>query len=146
MITNSLNPFTMIIKLFKAIPKIDKETGERKLDKHGKPRTNFIYIVKGTKDELDEYLSIQCERSGLEAKAFTGDNGEMLYFTEYALPFDTGKLLITSNGNVVVDNSAVAVADSLITQFPGPVGVMLAKQWLAQNKQVEIPDLTENAE
>lgn len=128
----------MLIKFHKSLPKIDKETGQRALDKNNKPRTLFIYTVHGTPEELDRYLAIMCEKSGKDSDSFKGDNGEVLYFTEYAIPFETGKLSITTNDNIVVDNSSVSIAESLMAQHPGPVGVLLAKQWLASNKTVDV--------
>lgn len=81
----------------------------------------FRYEVSGTVTEIENY------------KVSQGDNyresdttGKPLYFTSRYVG-DNAKLIITSKGKVVADMSELEQANSLIAQFPGPLGDAIAK-------------------
>lgn len=132
----------MLLSFLKSLPKTDKETKKRLYTEDGTPRTLFLYTVTGSKKDLEKYLEIQCEQSGLDEKSFKSKDGKhVIYFTEFALADTVGKLIITDNDNLAVDNSAVAIATSLLKQHPGPIGIMLAKKHLFASTATDDSDL-----
>jgi hypothetical protein len=80
----------------------------------------FVYSVEGTEKDMQAY-----EESVGENIRHDEVSGKPLYFTtRYA--GDRISLLITSNGNVVVDTSEFDKAASLASQFGGNLGQSLA--------------------
>ena len=89
--------------------------------RNGNGNLVFRYEVNGTATEIENY------------KVSQGDNyresdttGKPLYFTSRFVGNDA-KLIITSKGKVVADMSELEQANSLIAQFPGPLGDAIAK-------------------
>ena len=101
--------------------KIRLQRSYKKVAKNGLPVTVFVYTVAGTEEQLAQY------------KAAVGDDfyretetGEPLYFTTRCAG-NSGTLLFTAKGNVVVDMSQFDQADSLAKQYGGNLGMELAK-------------------
>jgi len=88
--------------------------------------TTFVYQVDGTKAELEQFKAAQGEYYREDETT-----GKPLWFTT-RFAGNTGKLLITSNGNVVADMSAFDQAASISAQYGGNFGQELARQ-AAQN-------------
>tara|TARA_R110000868_G_scaffold126384_2_gene333419 strand:- start:57 stop:413 length:357 start_codon:yes stop_codon:yes gene_type:complete len=88
----------------------------------GNGNPTFVYAVSGEKEGLKAYEKAQGKFYRVDEKT-----GEILWFTTRFIG-DAGKLVITSNGNVVADMSAFRKAESLATQFGGNLGEQLAKQ------------------
>jgi len=81
----------------------------------------FVYSVKGNKTDLDAYKTAQGDYHRED------DNGQPLWFTTRCIG-NTGKLIITTNGNIVPDMSAFDQASSLANQYGGNFGQELAQQ------------------
>jgi len=88
--------------------------------------TTFVYGVTGSKSELESFKNAQGEYYREDETT-----GEALWFTTRCVG-NTGKLLITTNGNIVPDMSAFDQAASIAAQYGGNFGQELAKQ-AAQN-------------
>ena len=82
--------------------------------------TTFRYVVTGTKKELAAYAEAQGEYYRED------DDGNPLFFTT-RYSGDNVDLIITSVGNVVVDNSTVAKMESIVGQSSGLIQQELAK-------------------
>lgn len=80
----------------------------------------FVYAVSGTTSDLEAFKNAQGEWHRED------DNGTPLWFTTRCVG-TTGKLIITSNGNVVPDMSAFDQAASLAKQYGGDFGQELAR-------------------
>ena len=80
-----------------------KETGTRV----------FRYAVSGTQDEIKSY-----EESMGDNLKLDDESGKPIYFTTRYVS-DNIKLLITSEGNVVTDDTEVSKLQSLVEQY-GP--------------------------
>jgi hypothetical protein len=80
----------------------------------------FVYKVTGTKEEIQAYSDIQGENLKEDE-----DNNPLFFTTKCA--GQDGKLIITSNGNVVVDMSEYDQAASLASQYGGNLGQELAR-------------------
>jgi hypothetical protein len=97
------------------------------MSKKGNP--TFVYAVTGEKAELAAYAKAQ----GVNHRVVGKDDprglaeGTVLFFTTRYVG-ETGKLVITSNGNVVADMSDFRKADSLSKQFGGNLGEAIAAQ------------------
>jgi len=89
------------------------------VSKAGNP--TFVYVVTGSEKELAEFKSIQGDFYREDDKT-----GQALWFTTRAVG-PTGKLIITSNGNIVPDMSKFNQAASLAKQFGGNLGQELAR-------------------
>jgi hypothetical protein len=87
--------------------------------KKGNP--TFVYSVSGTKDELDAFKKSQGDFYRVD------EDGKPLWFTTRFIG-EEGKLMITSNGNVVPDMSEYDKQASLVAQYGGNFGEILAKQ------------------
>ena len=81
----------------------------------------FVYTVTGTQAELEAYKKAQGEFYRED------DNGVPLWFTTRCIG-QSGKLIITTNGNIVPDMSAFDQAASIAAQYGGNFGQELAKQ------------------
>jgi hypothetical protein len=80
----------------------------------------FVYGVKGNATDLEAFKSAQGDYYRED------DNGNPLWFTTRCIG-QTGKLIITTNGNVVPDMSHFDQAASLASQYGGNFGAELAK-------------------
>ena len=83
--------------------------------------TTFVYAVSGSKTELAQFETAQGENHRVDDVT-----GEPLWFTTRCIG-KTGKLIITTNGNVVPDMSEFDQAASLAAQYGGNFGQELAK-------------------
>lgn len=81
----------------------------------------FVYGVSGTKAELEKYEEIVGEHIKHDE-----ETGEPLYFATKFFG-DHGKLIITTNNNIVPDMSEFDKAASLASQFGGNLGKELAR-------------------
>ena len=81
----------------------------------------FVYRVKGTDTEMQQYEEIQGEHFVQDEKS-----GDVLWFTTKCVG-NKGTLIITPNGKVVPDMSAFDQAASLAEQFGGNLGQELAR-------------------
>lgn len=84
-------------------------------------RVVFVYGVKGTTQELTQFAEAQGEYHRTDDQS-----GEPLWFTTKFVG-NQGKLVITSNGNVVPDMSNFDAANSLAEQYGGNLGQELAR-------------------
>lgn len=80
----------------------------------------FVYGVKGNASDLEAFKIAQGDYYRED------DNGTPLWFTTRCIG-NVGKLIITTNGNVVPDMSAFDQASSLASQYGGNFGAELAK-------------------
>lgn len=81
----------------------------------------FIYEVQGTAEELAAYKEAKGEYYRED------ENGKPLFFyTNYV--GERAKLIITTNGNVVPDRSALKKAMSIVRQAGGDAGQAMAAQ------------------
>jgi hypothetical protein len=80
----------------------------------------FVYVVKGNATDLEAFKAAQGEYFREDEK------GQPLWFTTRCIG-NTGKLIITTNGNVVPDMSAFDQAASLAEQYGGNFGAELAR-------------------
>ena len=87
--------------------------------KNGNP--TFVYTVKGSDADLDAYKEAQGDFHR------TDEDGTALWFTTRCVG-DSGKLIITTNGNIVPDMRAFDQAASIASQYGGNFGQELAKQ------------------
>ena len=81
----------------------------------------FVYGVTGSDADLKAFQEAQGEFHRED------DNGTPLWFTTRCVG-PTGKLIITTNGNIVPDMSAYDQAASMAAQYGGNFGEELAKQ------------------
>jgi len=81
----------------------------------------FVYTVTASPAQLEEFRTVQGEFYRED------DNGKALWFTTRCVG-NTGKLIITTNGNIVPDMSAYDQAASMAQQYGGNFGEQLAKQ------------------
>ena len=86
--------------------------------RNGNP--TFVYGVTGSDADLTAFKDAQGEYYRED------DNGTPLWFTTRCVG-TTGKLIITTNGNVVPDMSAFDQAASIASQYGGNFGAELAK-------------------
>ncbi len=87
--------------------------------KNGNP--TFVYGVSGNANDLSSFKEAQGEYYRED------ENGAPLWFTTRCVG-NTGKLIITTNGNIVPDMSAFDQAASIAAQYGGNFGQELAKQ------------------
>jgi hypothetical protein len=80
----------------------------------------FVYVVKGNSTDVEAFKTAQGDYYRED------DKGQPLWFTTRCIG-NTGKLIITTNGNVVPDMSAFDQAASLAEQYGGNFGEQLAK-------------------
>lgn len=101
----------------------------------GKPV--FVYEVSGTADELKAYKKAQGE-------FFREDDttGAPLYFTTNFMGND-GNLIITSKGSVAQDMSKFDEAQSLVEQYGGNFGNVLAQNVVGNILGTPTPTATE---
>ncbi len=85
----------------------------------------FVYGVKASEKDLAAFKEAQGDYYRED------DNGTPLWFTTRCIG-NTGKLIITTNGNIVPDMSAFDQAASLAAQYGGNFGAELAKSAAAQ--------------
>ena len=81
----------------------------------------FVYEVSGSKAEMEAYKEAQGEFYKEDT-----ETGKALWFTTRCIG-NTGKLLITTNGNIVPDMSEFDQAASLAAQYGGNLGTELAR-------------------
>jgi hypothetical protein len=93
--------------------------------KSGNP--TFVYTVAGTKDELENFKKAQGTYHRED------EEGNALWFTTRYIG-EEGSLIITSNGNIVPDMSAYDKQASLVEQYGGNFGDVIAKQGLDKLK------------
>ena len=86
--------------------------------KNGNP--TFVYEVSGSDQALEDFKTAQGEFYRED------DNGTPLWFTTRCVG-PNGKLIITTNGNIVPDMSAFDQAASIAEQYGGNFGQELAK-------------------
>ena len=82
----------------------------------------FVYSVSGTQAELDAFAQAQGDYHRVDEAT-----GKPLWFTTRGVG-PKGKLIITTNGNIVADMSAFDMAASLASQYEGALGNALAAQ------------------
>jgi hypothetical protein len=82
-----------------------------KRDKNGKMQDVFVYGVKGTAQELADYKKAKGDQYREDK-----ETGRPLHFS-LSYVGETCDLLITSNGNVVADNSKMRKAANLVGQY-----------------------------
>lgn len=87
--------------------------------------TTFVYAVSGNSEDLAAFKTAQGEFYRED------DKGTPLWFTTRCIG-QTGKLIITTNGNIVPDMSQFDQAASLAKQYGGDLGQELAKAAAAQ--------------
>jgi len=87
--------------------------------KNGNP--TFVYGVSGSSSDLESFKEAQGEYYRED------DKGTALWFTTRCVG-QSGKLIITTNGNVVPDMSAYDQAASIAAQYGGNFGEALAQQ------------------
>jgi len=80
----------------------------------------FVYTVHGTDAQVEAYKEAQGDFYRED------ESGTPLWFTTRCIG-DAGKLIITTNGNIVPDMSAFDQAASLASQYGGNFGEELAK-------------------
>lgn len=80
----------------------------------------FVYGVKGNATDMEAFKEAQGDFYREDA------DGTALWFTTRCVG-QAGKLIITTNGNVVPDMSAFDQASSLAAQYGGNFGAELAK-------------------
>lgn len=81
----------------------------------------FVYGVKGTQKEMEQYKIAQGEY-------FTEDKVDGVLWFSPQFVGQTVELLITSKGKVVADMSKFDMAQSLVNQYKGALGAEIAKQ------------------
>jgi hypothetical protein len=86
--------------------------------KNGNP--TFVYEVTGSDADLSAYQEAQGDFYRED------DNGTALWFTTRCVG-PNGKLIITTNGNIVPDMSAFDQAASIAAQYGGNFGQELAR-------------------
>lgn len=86
--------------------------------KNGNP--TFVYGVTGSESDLAAYQEAQGDFYRED------DNGVALWFTTRCVG-PNGKLIITTNGNIVPDMSAFDQAASIAAQYGGNFGQELAR-------------------
>jgi len=91
--------------------------------KKGNP--TFVYTVEGSKEDLASFKKSQGSYYRED------EDGKPLWFTTRYIG-EVGTLLITTNGNVVPDMSAMDKQASLVAQYGGNFGDVLAKQGVAK--------------
>jgi hypothetical protein len=99
----------------------------------------FVYGVSGNDADLKAFEVAQGDYYRED------DKGTALWFTTRCIG-NTGKLIITTNGNVVPDMSAFDQASSLASQYGGNFGQELAKQAAQSILGVETPTAAPAAE
>ena len=82
----------------------------------------FVYSVTGTTAQLEAFAEAQGDYHRVDE-----ETGKPLWFTTRCVG-PKGKLIITTNGNVVADMSAFDQAASLAEQYGGNFGDALAMQ------------------
>ena len=87
--------------------------------KSGTP--TFVYSVEGSKEDLEAFKKAQGDYYRED------EDGKALWFTTRYIG-ETGKLMITSNGNIVPDMSEFDKQASLVAQYGGNFGDVLARQ------------------
>ena len=95
----------------------------------------FVYSVDGSKENLEAFAEAQGEY--LRTDEVTG---KYLYFT--TRPFGMmGKLLITSNGNIVPDTTELDMAQSMTEAYGGNFGQSIGQMFLTSimAKQGQVP-------
>lgn len=92
--------------------------------KSKKGNTTFVYRVSGNVDELEGFTEAQGEYLTLE-----DETGAPLWFTTRYIG-EYGNLIITNKGNVIADMSEFEKIASLVGQFEGPLGEIMAKKML----------------
>jgi len=122
----------MIIDLLRSYPKL--EDGHIKLDRNHEPIIVFVYAVKGTPKELDEYESIQ-KAEGV--KTIVDEDGTYLWFTTRPVGVK-GKLVISPKGKIFADTTALDLANAMIRQH-GALGRILAPDILAEGFEPKPP-------
>ena len=98
--------------------------------KNGNP--TFVYKVTGNASDLEAYAEAQGEFHR------TDDQGHSLWFTTRCIG-PHGKLIITTNGNIVADMSAFDQAASSAAQYGGNFGQELARMSAAQILGTDVP-------
>jgi hypothetical protein len=81
----------------------------------------FVYTVKGNKADIAAFTEAQGDYYRED-----DTSGQPLWFTTRCIG-QTGKLIVTTNGNIVPDMSAFDQASSLAEQYGGNFGAELAR-------------------
>jgi len=100
--------------------------------KNGNP--TFVYKVTGNAADLESYKDAQGEFHRED------DNGHPLWFTTRCIG-PHGKLIITTNGNIVPDMSAFDQAASIASQYGGNFGQELARMSAASILGTSVPQV-----
>jgi hypothetical protein len=93
--------------------------------KKGNP--TFVYTVDGSKEQLDKFKKAQGDYYRED------EDGKPLWFTTRYIG-EEGMLMITSNGNIVPDMSEFDKQASLVSQYGGNFGDILAKDGIEKLK------------
>lgn len=93
--------------------------------KNGNP--TFVYSVKGTAEQLEAFKKSQGDYYRED------EDGNPLWFTTRYIG-EEGMLMITSNGNCVPDMSEFDKQASLVAQYGGNFGDILAKDGINKLK------------
>ncbi len=103
----------------------------------------FVYAVSGDKESLASFKKAKGKYYREDdGKSGNVDAGTPLWFTTKCIG-DTGKLVITSKGNVIADMSAFRKAQSMSEQFGGNFGQELARASVANLLGNKAPSDTE---
>ncbi len=89
-----------------------------------KGNDTFVYTVEGDAASLKAYKKAK-------GKYYREEDGVALFFTTDFFG-ESGNLIITKKGNVIPDKSAYKKAASLASQFDGPLGEAIARQFAEQ--------------
>lgn len=132
----------MELTLLRSYPAKDKVSGKIKLGTGGKPLKMFVYKVSGTKAELAKYAEIR----KTEGHTHLDEDGvTYLYFTMFPCGVK-GVLGISPNDKVFVDTTAMDLAQAMIDQHPGALGLALAKDILKEGFVSDSPAESELSE
>jgi len=93
--------------------------------KNGNP--TFVYSVEGSKENLASFKKAQGSYYRED------DDKNPLWFTTRFIG-ETGTLIVTSNGNIVPDMSEYDKQASLVAQYGGNFGDVLAQQGVSKLK------------
>jgi len=115
--------------------KIKLSRSYKKVAKNDVLATVFVYHVAGTEEQLAAFKTAQGDNFR------ESEEGTPLFFTTRCAG-NSGSLIITAAGKVVVDMSQFDQADSLAKQYGGNLGQELAKRAAEQLMGSSAPVVT----
>ena len=89
-----------------------------------KGNDTFVYLVTGDAPSLKAFKKAK-------GKFYREEDGSALFFTVDFFG-ESGNLIITKKGNVIPDKSQFKKAQSLSSQFTGPLGEAIARSFAEQ--------------